>query len=143
MESSNLRRDTAWAMSEENWEVPDQAVEAFRRRDRTAFLAVHDQNFEVVPNGDWPKPGARGPEAAWDFFLKTFGAFESVVIVGSVDAEGGKVLLHYQVTLSGRGIGAGIKSDYWNLATIRQGKFLRAHWFADHAEALEAAGLRE
>jgi hypothetical protein len=36
-----------------------------------------------------------------------------------------------------------IEVDYWNLATIRQGRVLRAQWFADRGAALEAAGLSE
>jgi ketosteroid isomerase-like protein len=45
--------------------------------------------------------------------------------------------------LSGRESGAGVKFNYWVVVTIRQGKIVREHWFADHADALEAAGLRE
>jgi ketosteroid isomerase-like protein len=39
--------------------------------------------------------------------------------------------------------GAEVKFDYWFVATVRQGRILRMQWFTDHAEALEAAGLRE
>jgi hypothetical protein len=33
--------------------------------------------------------------------------------------------------------------DYWLVVTYRNGKALRAEFFADGAEALEAAGLSE
>jgi ketosteroid isomerase-like protein len=33
--------------------------------------------------------------------------------------------------------------DYWIVVTIRDGKICRDEWFADRAEALEAAGLSE
>jgi hypothetical protein len=46
MESSTPPRDTAWAMSQENVEVIRQAVEAFDRRDRVAWLAF--RNGKVV-----------------------------------------------------------------------------------------------
>jgi len=136
-------------MSEENVELARQAVEAvieaLMERDRTAFLAVHDQDVEVVPVRDWPVPRLRGAEAAWEFYLETFDAFEGFPIgeVEFVDAGGDKALLHYGVALSERGIGAGVKAHYWNLATIRQGKVIRVQWFADRADALEAAGLSE
>jgi ketosteroid isomerase-like protein len=128
-------------MSEENIELARKAAEAVMDRDRTAFLAVHDPDFEVVPIRDWPKPGVRGAEAAWDFYLESdaFGWFPHEV----VDAGGDKVLLHYRRPFSERGIAAGVKVHYWNLATIRQGRVIRAQWFADRAEALEAAGLSE
>lgn len=57
-------------MSQENVELVGQALEALKRRDRTTWLAVHDDDFEVVPIRDFPEPGVRGPEAAWDFNLK-------------------------------------------------------------------------
>src|SRR4249919_1995110 len=117
-------------MSEENVELARQAVEAvieaLMERDRTAFLAVHDQDVEVVPVRDWPVPRLRGAEAAWEFYLETFDAFEGFPIgeVEFVDAGGDKALSHYQMALSEMGIGAGVQVHYWNLATIRQGKVI-------------------
>src|SRR5262245_35686535 len=130
-------------MSEENVEVARRAVEALRRRDRTAFLAVYDQDFEVVPVRDWPEPGVRGAEAAWDFYMDAWDAFKQFPVddVEVVDAGADKVLLHYRLDLSGRGSGAGVEFEYWNVATIRQGKVLRTEWFADRGDALEAARL--
>ena len=132
-------------MSQENVEVAQKAVDAITERDRTAFLAVPDQDVEVVTIRDWPKPDVRGAEAAWEIYLETFGAFELWPIgeVDSVDVGDDKALLHYGMALSERGIAAGIDVDYWNLATFRQRKVIRVQWFAERPEALEAAGLRE
>jgi len=33
--------------------------------------------------------------------------------------------------------------SYWVVATFRDGRAIRVEWFADRAQALEAAGLRE
>ena len=129
-------------MSETNVEVADKAADAVMERERAAFLVVHDENVEVVTTPDWPEPGVRGAEAAWEFYLENFDAFGHLP-VESVDAGGDKVLLHYRRPMSDRGIAAGIGVDYWNLATIRQGRVIRAQWFADRVEALEAAGLSE
>ena len=41
-------------MSEENVELVRKALEALKRRDRTTWLAVHDDDFEVVPIRDFP-----------------------------------------------------------------------------------------
>jgi ketosteroid isomerase-like protein len=133
-------------MSEEKVALARQTVEAateaLMERDRTSFLEVHDQDVEVVPFRDWPVPGVRGAEAACEFYLETFDELP-IGHVEFVDAEGDKALSHYQMALSEMGIGAGVQVHYWSLATIRQGKVIRVQWFADRAEALEAAGLSE
>jgi ketosteroid isomerase-like protein len=74
-----------------------RALEALDRRDRTAFLAIHDEDFEVVPIRDFPELGVRGREAAWNYYLEAFDAFDRLPIdeVEVVDAEADKVLVHY------------------------------------------------
>jgi ketosteroid isomerase-like protein len=134
-------------MSQENVELVRRGAEALARRDRTAWLATNDADFEVVTPPDWPERGVRGAEAAWELYLKFFDAFEPFAIddaeVRGGDTAGEKVLLHYRLALSGRGSGAGVEFDYWAVFTVRQGKVRRAHWFADREEALEAAGPSE
>ncbi len=126
-------------------ELVRRGAEALARRDRTTWLAVNDAEFEVVPLPDWPEPGVRGAEAAWDYYLEIFDAFESFPIDDPevLDAGGDKVLLHYRVEVSGAGSGAEVEFDNWGVFTIRQGKVPRAEWLADRAAALEAAGLPE
>ena len=52
-------------MSQENVEVVRQAMEAIQRRDRTTYLALHDDDFEVVPIRDFPEAGVRGVPRRW------------------------------------------------------------------------------
>ena len=103
-----------------------------------------DEDFEVVPPSDWPET-VRGAEAAWEYYRKIMDAFGQFPLddpeVVAVGAD--KVVAHYRLDLSGRASGAGVEFDYCAVFTVRQGKVLRAHWFADRAEALEAAGLQE
>ena len=117
----------------------------FRSRDRTTWLAVNDADFEVVPLPDWPETGVRGAEAAWNYYLEIFDAFESFPIDDPevLDAGGDKVLLHYRLELSGAGSGAEVEFDNWGVFTVRHGKVLRAEWFAERTAAIEAAGLSE
>jgi hypothetical protein len=61
--------DTAGTMSEENVELVRRAHQALDRRDLTSWLAVLDEDFEVVPTSDWPEPGVRGAEAAFNWPL--------------------------------------------------------------------------
>jgi ketosteroid isomerase-like protein len=132
-------------MSQENVGLARQALEALRRRDLTTWLALHDDDFEVVPIRDWPEPGARGPGAAWDFYLQNFEAFERVPLDDTelVDAGSDKVLVHQRYDLRGRASGADVEFDNWVVVTVWHGRIVRAEWFTDRAEALEAAGLWE
>jgi ketosteroid isomerase-like protein len=130
-------------MSEENVELVRRGAEALMRRDRTAWLAVNDADFEVVPHPDWPESGVRGAEAAWDYYLEIFDTFEPFPIDNAEvrDAGGDKVLMHYRVELSGAGSGAEVEFENWAVFTIRRGKVLRAEWFADRAAAIKTAGI--
>jgi ketosteroid isomerase-like protein len=135
-------------MSQENVETARQAAEAIDRRDRTAWLALHDEDCEVVAMDDWPEAGARGAEAAWNFYGPVFDSLDrigrsSIGDVQLVDAGADVVLVHLRNELRGRESSSGVQFNYWVVVTIRQGKIVREHWFADRAEALEAAGLSE
>jgi ketosteroid isomerase-like protein len=52
-------------------------------------------------------------------------------------------LVHQRSDARGRASGAAVEIDYWAVITFREGRIVRDQWFADRAEALEAAGLRE
>jgi ketosteroid isomerase-like protein len=133
-------------MSEENVESRRQVLAAFDRGDRAAWLALCDEDMEVVPTDDWPEAGAiRGREAAWDFYAEVVESFEPI---GSGDAEvidagADKVVVRRTTEMRGRASGADVEFTYWLVVTFREGKVLRDQWFTDRADALEAAGLRE
>jgi ketosteroid isomerase-like protein len=131
-------------MSEENVELARQAMEALLRRDRGAWLAIHDEDFEIVPIRDWPEGGVRGREAGWDFHMRILDSFEWVPIeVERVDAGADKVLGHLRYDARGAGSGAEVELDQWYVVTVRQGRILRLQWFTDGVEAREAARLSE
>jgi ketosteroid isomerase-like protein len=131
-------------MSQENVELVRQAEEALLRRDRDAWLAIHDEDFEIVAIRDWPETGVRGREAAWNFHMRFVESFESASFeVEHVDAGADKVLAHLRYEGRGVGSGAQVELDQWFVTTVRQGKILRLQWFVDRAEARAAAGLSE
>jgi ketosteroid isomerase-like protein len=131
-------------MSQENVELARQAEEALLRRDRDAWFAIHDEDFEIVPIRDWPEGGVRGREAGWDFHMRILDSFEWVPVeVERVDAGADKVLVHLRYDARGAGSGAEVELDQWYVATVRDGRFFRLQWFTDRADALEAAGLSE
>ncbi|MCD6014054.1 MAG: hypothetical protein K0R88_138 [Solirubrobacterales bacterium] len=133
-------------MSQENVEALRQSNEAFDRRDRVAWLATRDdQDYEVVTSRYWPEADAvRGREAAWEFYVKAAEAFERLPVDAElVDAGADKVLVHWRHDVRGRASGAEVEINYWIVVTFREGRIVRDEWFADRAEALEAAGLTE
>src|SRR5262245_53184635 len=114
-------------MSEENVKLARQAMDAWDRRDRAAWLALHDQEHEVVPDRYFPEAGAiRGREPAWEFFVNIFGAFKQVPIAGVeiMDAGVDRVLIHYRLDVRGRASGAEVEVDYWDVVTFREGRIV-------------------
>jgi ketosteroid isomerase-like protein len=130
-------------MSEENVELARRGLEALDRRDLTSWLAVHDEDYEVVPSRDWPEPGVRGAEAGFNWYVQAFDTLQPFRTADTeyIDAGADKVLLQYRMDVRGRGSGAEVEVRRWCLVTMRKGRILRTEWFLDRAEALEAAGL--
>jgi hypothetical protein len=57
-------------MSQENVELVRQAIDAWDRRDYTAWFALHDPNYDVVSSRFLPETEVvRGREPAWEFYL--------------------------------------------------------------------------
>jgi ketosteroid isomerase-like protein len=133
-------------MSEENVEIVREAMDAFNRRDRAAFLAFCDPDYENVPPRDWPESApTRGREAVWDFFVQAQEPWgERTFELGEViDAASDKLVAHQRSRMRGTASGADVVFSYWHVISIRDGKVVRSEWFTDRAEALEAAGMPE
>jgi ketosteroid isomerase-like protein len=133
-------------MSQENVENLRQALDAFNRRDRAAWLALCEPEFENVPPRDWPESDPiRGYEAVWDFFVEAQDAWEeSLFEYGDlIEAGNDKVVAHMRREARGKASGASVAWSYWLVVTFRDGKVLRHEWFGDRSDALEAVGLRE
>jgi ketosteroid isomerase-like protein len=134
-------------MSQENVEAVRKQIEAFDRRDRDDWLATRDdQDCEVNPSAMWPEADAvRGREAAWEFYVTVAEAFEQLPVWDTelADAGADKVLVHWRSNVRGRASGADVELEYWIVITFREGRIVRDQWFADRAQALEAAGLQE
>jgi ketosteroid isomerase-like protein len=132
-------------MSEENVELVRRALQAIDRRDLTSWLAVLDEDAEVVPTRDWPEPGVRGAEAAFNWYVQAFDTLQPFRTTDTefIDAGADKVLLQYRMDLRGKGSGAKVEFRRWCVVTMQKARILRAQWFSDRADALEAAGLSE
>ena len=133
-------------MSQENVETVRLAFEAVARRDKAAFLAICDPEVESAPLRDFPESApTRGAEAVWDRFVELTEAWHEGALkpVELIDVEGGKVVVHAYGEMLGEASGMTVASSTWPVVTFGNGKMLRIDWFAERAEALEAAGLEE
>ena len=126
-------------MASSNLETVRQTLEALDRRDRAAWLALREEQCEVVPAAVWPEVETiRGSEAAWDFYLQAMDAFTPLLTSNAelVDAGADRVLAHHKHRVRGRVSGAEINFDLWVLVTVRDGKVVRDEWFTDAQAAL-------
>ena len=86
-----------------------------------------------------------GCRSFWDFYDEVTAAWdEGPTELGEViDCGADKVVANTRRETRGKASGAGLQFSYWVVATFRDGRAIRVEWFADRAQALEAAGLRE
>jgi ketosteroid isomerase-like protein len=133
-------------MSGENVEIVRRFVDAFVRRDRDAFLALLDPEFEGFPPSEWPESApVRGREAAWDFGLELeapwqVGAYE---ITELIEAGKDRAVMGGTREVRGKSSGVEVKQEAWGVFSFRAGRIVRIEWFSDRGEALEAAGISE
>jgi ketosteroid isomerase-like protein len=133
-------------MSGENVESFRRTLDAFNRGDKAAWLATFDPDAVMIPARDWPESAPiRGAEAIWDFYVEVTRTWdEGFFELGEViEAGPDKVLANSRREARGRASGAGVQFSYWTVGTYRGGKTVLVEWFADRAEALEAAGRSE
>jgi ketosteroid isomerase-like protein len=133
-------------MSQQNVEIGRRILDAYNRRDKAEYIALCDPEMEWIPPAEWPEGAAvRGPEAIWQFIVELDEPWEEGVyeLVEVIDAEDDKIVAHLRRTVRGKASGVDAQFEYWNLATFRHGKQLRAEWFTGRGEALAAAGLAD
>jgi ketosteroid isomerase-like protein len=131
-------------MSQENVEVVRDYFRAWNAGDMEAVRELYypDAVMEAMP--DWPEPGPFvGRDAVMQELNHVRAAFDrdSVEFLSDLVAVGDRVIAR----TGWHGFGRGPQSDmeWTTVSTIRDGRILKVQYFWDHAEALEAAGLRE
>jgi ketosteroid isomerase-like protein len=132
-------------MSQENVEIVRQGFAAFNRRDKDAWLAGCDAEYETVPSPDWPEiEPIKGAEAAWDYYVSADDAWEpGPYEFDQARAVGNQVVGRLRREARGKASGAAVTYSYWIVVTFRDTRVLRIEWFTDQAQALEAVGLSE
>jgi ketosteroid isomerase-like protein len=121
-------------------------MDAFNRRDRAAWLALCNPEYETVPSDDWPEiEPIRGAETVWDFYVQADEPWEKgdYECVDVLDAGNDRVVARMRREARGKASGASVEYSYWVVVTFRNGKLFRIRWFEDRKKALEAVGLSE
>ena len=131
-------------MSQENVELARAAFEAWNVGDMDALREMYDPDIIVRVVEDWPEPGPFvGREAVmrqWEQQRDAFDTDAVEPISDFIDA-GDRVLVRFVWRVTSRGPGASVEMT--TIFTVREGRVSCSEFFWDHAEALQAVGLRE
>jgi ketosteroid isomerase-like protein len=123
-------------------EVVRAGFEAWNAGDIDALRELHDPDVVVRMVEGWPEPGPFfGRESVMRQFEQMRETWDSDTVEPISDfIEAGDRVLVRMIYRGGRGPQADLEMT--QVVTVRKGKIVyRAFW--DHAEALEAVGLRE
>ena len=131
-------------MSQENVELALKMLDAFKRRDWDAFLALADDEIEVESRLVAMEGGYNGHDGLrrwWDNFLSAFPDY--TLELEELRDLGDVTLAH----MRGRGHGVAsttpVIDPFWQPVRWRDGKCVWWRNCSTEAEALEAAGLQE
>jgi ketosteroid isomerase-like protein len=133
-------------MSRENVELVRLAYERLNAGDVDGFLQFCATDWEFRDLPELPGSGVFiGHDAFHGWYAKIVDAFEDVrfEVEEFIDTTGDRVVLMNRATGHGRGSGAMVELTFSTVLTLSDGKVIKVIVYGDHADALEAAGLRE
>jgi ketosteroid isomerase-like protein len=132
------------------WRGARQRMEAFNRRDIDAALIGSAPDFEYRPAREFVEMGFMEPcycgpvgfrqyMAAWS---EVWGAGLRTEPVEMIDL-GDRIVLLADLPTTGTASGVPVTGKIATVSTLEHGRVIGVHMYMDHAEALEAVGLRE
>ena len=132
-------------MSEETIRNFQRGTAAYNRGDWTAALATMNPNVEfdltrVAPDGETYR-GYEGVRRFWLMLRDVFGEFQ--IDVEEIIDGGDTLVTRVRLRSTGKASGAATEDVMYQSVTLRQGQAIRAQFFRERADALEAAGLSE
>lgn len=131
-------------MSLENVEFVRRAVEAWNTGDMDRISEFYAPDTIMRGLEGWPEPGPYfGREEVRRSFERIREPWEtdSLEIVGAIKGVGDRVVTRWRWRVEGQGPPS--QTEFTVVLTIRAGKIQYQEYFWNHAEALEAVGLRE
>jgi ketosteroid isomerase-like protein len=131
-------------MSRENVEVVRAGFEAWNAGDMDAFRELLATEVILRPVEDWPEPGPYvGREAVmrWLGQLRDTWDADAMEAIGDFSDVADRVVVRF--IWHGMGHGPQANMEFTGVLTVRDGRIRGYEFFWNHAEALEAAGLRE
>jgi hypothetical protein len=134
-------------MSQENVELAHRAIDAFNRRDLSAYLALHDAEVEFTPYEVWVQGGEpyRGHAGVRSWWEDSFAVFPDLRVAEIYEVRdlGDRTFAHGRISGQGAGSGAAIERPLWLVNEWRDKKCVWWCVFESKGEALEAAGPSE
>jgi len=141
-------------MSQENVEiVPDDSLDLMRlwfdtwnRKELDAFFDLYDADAEVITDPSWVEAGpfnGRVAIRAWFEGLQQSWEERDALVLRELFEVEDKVVARFAWQVRGRTSGIETHLDVTSVNTIKRGKIVRQQYYFDHAEALQAVGLRE
>ena len=130
-------------MSQENVEAVRRGIEAWNAGDMDAFREMHDPDVILRTVKNWPEPGPYvGREAVMRSFeqLRDTWDVETLEVTSDFIDAGDRVVVRF--IWRGAAHGPQLNLEMTDVITVRRGRIRGHEYFWDHAEALEAAGLR-
>ena len=130
-------------MSQANVEIVRRALayEINRVGDRAEAEAIFDPDVVMNPSDEEPSYGFDAMRADMERWASSFDELE-VTVEEIIDAGDQVVVVAHH---EGKGRASGVEVDMrlYEVYTLREGKVSRVDEYAERAEALEAAGVRE
>jgi ketosteroid isomerase-like protein len=133
-------------MSEENVDLVRRSIEAYVAGDVDAYVEFFAEDVEVFPDVSLPEAKPfRGREQFRRFVAEVAEGWEGSATgdIQEIFSAGERVIARADWGGKGRTSGIDLRSNLTSVCTFRDGKITRIEYFFNHAEALEAAGLRE
>jgi ketosteroid isomerase-like protein len=132
------------------WRAVQLGLEAWNRRDLEAYQLGRLPDYEYHPAREavasgLAEPCYRGASRYLDVlssWFEVWGADARVEPVELIDL-GDRLVLLAAIPTRGRASGVPVTQDYAWVFTLKHGKVTHEQEYFDHAEALEAVGLRE
>jgi ketosteroid isomerase-like protein len=133
-------------MTQEDVEIVRRSWEALNRGDLDAFIDCFDPDIEWHDLPNYPGAGSHWGRRAFRRHVEGFvDAWGKVSVeIEEIVQSGDCVVARIRYIGTGKESGASVETPPSGaIYEVREGRILRVRQFAEHQQALEAAGLRE